>query len=151
MMNALTTRTRRDPFRELSSLQREVDRLFGDALGSTSKPATAGAWAPALDVEETEDGFTLHIELPGVSTEDVEISLEENVLTIAGERRFYDERDSEGFRRIERAFGRFHRAVRLPDRVDADNVVATHRDGLLTIQVPKAEEAKPRRIEISTD
>ena len=150
MMNALTTRTRRDPFRELSSLQREVDRLFGDALGSSRAPATAGAWAPALDVEETEDAFTLHIELPGVAPDDVEVSLEENVLTITGERRFYDNRESDGFRRIERSFGRFHRAVRLPDRVDPDNVRATHRDGLLTIEVPKAEEAKPRRIEIST-
>lgn len=150
MMNTLTTRTRRDPFRELSSLQREVDRLFGDALGGSGTPATAGAWAPALDVEETEDGFTLHIELPGVSPDDVEVSLEENVLTIAGERRFYDERDGESFRRIERAFGRFHRAVRLPDRVAPDKVTATHRDGLLTIQVPKAEEAKPRRIEVTS-
>ncbi len=146
-MNALTTRSR-DPFRELSSLQREVDRLFGDAFGGSSAPATAGAWAPALDVEESEDAFTLHVELPGVSVDDVEVSLEENVLTVAGERRFYEDREGEGFRRIERSFGRFHRAVRLPDRVDPDGVTATHRDGLLTIQVPKAEEAKPRRIEV---
>ena len=148
MMNALTTRTTRDPFRELSTLQREFDRAFRDALGSSSSPATAGAWAPALDVEETEEGFTLHIELPGVAPEDVEVSLEENVLTIAGERRFYEDRESEGFRRVERSFGRFHRAVRLPDRVEADGVTATHKDGLLTIVVPKAEEAKPRRIEV---
>lgn len=148
MMNALTTRNYRDPFRELSTLQREVDRAFRDALGSGSSPATAGAWAPALDVEETEDAFTLHIELPGVAPDDVEVSLEENVLTVAGERRFYEDRESDGFRRIERSFGRFHRAVRLPDRVAADRVTATHRDGLLTIEVPKAEEAKPRRIEV---
>jgi HSP20 family protein len=148
MMNALTSRNYRDPFRELSTLQREVDRAFRDALGSGSSPATAGAWAPALDVEETEDAFTLHIELPGVAPEDVEVSLEENVLTVAGERRFYEDRESDGFRRIERSFGRFHRAVRLPDRVAADRVTATHRDGLLTIEVPKAEEAKPRRIEV---
>ena len=148
MMNALTTRTSRDPFRELSTLQREVDRAFRDAFGGSSSPATAGAWAPALDVEETEDGFTLHIELPGVAPEDVEVSLEENVLTIAGERHFYDNRETDGFRRVERSFGRFHRAVRLPDRVDPDSVTATHKDGLLTIVVPKAEEAKPRRIEV---
>lgn len=150
-MNALTarnTRTNRmDPFRELSSLQREVDRALRDVV-SGSSPATAGAWAPALDVEETEDGFTLHVELPGVSTEDVTVSLEENVLTIEGERHFYADRDGETFRRVERAFGRFHRAVRLPDRVDASRVSATHREGLLTIEVPKAEEAKPRRIDI---
>lgn len=148
-MNTLTTR-RRDPFRELSTLQREVDRLFGDALGGSSTPATAGAWAPALDVEEDEDAFTLHVELPGVATDDVEVSLEENVLTIEGERRFYEDRDSDTFRRVERSFGRFHRAVRLPDRVDGARVTAMHRDGLLTIEVPKAEESKPRRIDITT-
>ncbi len=150
MMNALTARTNRDPFRELSTLQREVDRVFRDAFGGTSSPATAGAWAPALDVEENEDAFTLHVELPGVAVDDVEVSLEENVLTIAGERRFYEDREGDGFRRIERSFGRFHRAVRLPDRVDPDGVTATHKDGLLTIRVPKAEEAKPRRIEVKT-
>lgn len=150
MMNALTTRNRRDPFRDLSSLQREVDRLFGDALGGSGTPATAGAWAPALDVEETEDAFTLYIELPGVSIEDVDVSLEENVLTIEGQRQFYEDRQDDSFRRVERAFGRFHRAVRLPDRVDPEHVTATHRDGLLTIEVPKAEEAKPRRIEVKT-
>lgn len=149
-MNTLTATRRRDPFRELSTLQREVDRLFGDALGGSSTPATAGAWAPALDVEEDGDAFTLHVELPGVDTDDVEVSLEENVLTIEGERRFYDDRDNDTFRRVERSFGRFHRAVRLPDRVDGANVTATHKDGLLTIQVPKAEESKPRRIDITT-
>lgn len=148
-MSALTTR-HRDPFRELSSLQREVDRVMRDTFGGNSTPATAGAWAPALDVEETEDAFTLYVELPGVSIEDVEVSLEENVLTITGERRFYEGRDGDSFRRVERAFGRFHRAVRLPDRVDAAHVNATHRDGMLTIEVPKAEEAKPRRIEVKT-
>ncbi len=111
MMNTLTTtRNRRDPFRELSTLQREVDRLFGDAFGGSSAPATAGAWSPALDVEETEDAFTLYIELPGVSIEDVDVSLEENVLTIEGQRKFYENRQDDAFRRVERAFGRSGRA-----------------------------------------
>lgn len=110
--------------------------------------ATAGAFTPALDVEESDEQFTIHIELPGVAADEVEVSLEESVLTIAGERRFYQEKDAEGFRRIERHFGRFHRAVRLPDRVDADQVKAAYRDGMLTVVVPKAEEAKPRRIHV---
>jgi HSP20 family protein len=139
--------TYRDPFRDVSSLSEEVERMFRQALGSR-ETATAGAWAPALDVEETEEGFTLHVELPGVAADDVEVSLEENVLTITGERRFYDERGTDGFKRIERHFGRFHRAVRLPDRVDVDQVDASYRDGILTVTVPKAEEAKPRRIEV---
>ncbi len=143
--------TRYQPMREVSGLQDEVERMFRSVLGEGDRPATAGAWSPALDVEENDDGFTLHVELPGTSPDDVEITLEENVLTIQGERRFYnEEQDTSGFRRIERRFGRFHRAVRLPDRVDGDRVEATFQDGLLEIAVPKAEEAKPRRISVKT-
>lgn len=144
-----TQMTRFDPTREVATFQREVDRALRDVFGASTAPATAGAWAPALDVEETEDDFTLHVELPGVAAEDVEVSLEENVLTIEGERGFYGDRDADGFRRVERAFGRFHRAIRLPDRVDGQRVSATQRDGVLTIHVPKAEEAKPRRITVT--
>lgn len=140
--------TRHEPFRDLG-LQSEVERLFNNMIGTGGRlPATAGAFAPALDVEESEDGFTLVIELPGVSPEDVDITLEENVLTVSGERNFYAGKEADGFRRVERSFGRFHRAVRLPDRVAGDRVEADYRDGLLTITVPKAEEAKPRRIEV---
>jgi HSP20 family protein len=124
--------------------------MFRDVLGtSEGAPTSAGAFAPVLDVEEDTDHFTLHVELPGVKAQDVDITLEENVLTISGERNFYDERSTDSFRRIERRFGRFHRAVRLPDRVDVDKVAATFDNGLLTITVPKAEEAKPRRIAIN--
>jgi HSP20 family protein len=140
--------SRYDPFRDVAGLSAEVDRLFRDAIGGTRAPATAGAFAPALDVEETEDGFTLFVELPGVAPENVDLTLEENVLTISGERAFYDERTAESFRRVERSFGRFHRAIRLPDRVNGAGVEADYHDGLLTIRVPKAEEAKPRRIEV---
>jgi HSP20 family protein len=140
--------TRYEPMtRNLSSLNDEVERVFRQVFGDGGT-SPAGAFSPALDVEETEEGFTLHVELPSVAPDDVDVSIEENVLTIAGERRFYHDRDAEGFRRIERHFGRFHRAVRLPDRVDAAGVDATYKDGLLTIRVPKAEDAKPRRIQI---
>lgn len=136
------------PTRDIASLQDEVERMFRSVIGEGERPATAGAWSPALDVEEDEEAFTLHVELPGVDPDDVEVSLEENVLTITGERGFYDEKEAEGFRRIERRFGRFHRSVRMPDRVDGASVEARYKDGLLTIVVPKAEEAKPRRIEV---
>jgi HSP20 family protein len=137
--------------RDVSTLRDEMDRMFRTFVGGDTgeSPSTAGAWSPALDVREDEEGFTLHVELPGVSPEDIEITLEENVLTITGERRFYDESEGEGFRRIERRFGRFHRAVRLPDRVDGDRVEARSDGGILTVHVPKADEAKPRRIEVS--
>ncbi len=138
------------PFRDVSSLQDEVERAFRQAFGDRQGASPAGAFSPALDVEEDEDGFTIHVELPGVKAEDVDVSLEENILTIAGERHFYDERGADGFRRVERHFGRFHRAVRLPDRVQADGVDASYRDGMLTITVPKAEESKPRRIQVTS-
>ncbi len=135
--------------RDVSSLHDEVNRIFRETFGNLQGgAASAGAFTPALDVEEDDERFTLHVELPSVDPQDVEVSLEENVLTIAGERRFYDERNADGFRRIERHFGRFHRAVRLPDQVAADQVEANYRDGLLTITVPKAEESKPRRIQV---
>lgn len=145
------TMNRWEGARDVATLQDEVERMFRQAFGTRGEGASsAGAWSPALDVEETEDGFVLHVELPGVSADDVEVALEENVLTISGQRDFYDDKAAEGFRRIERRFGRFHRAVRLPDRVAADDVAATYRDGLLTVTVPKAEEAKPRRIAVKT-
>ncbi|WP_062132267.1 Hsp20/alpha crystallin family protein [Demequina aestuarii] len=124
---------------------RMVRQFFGD-----SDTALAGAFSPALDVEENEEGFTLHVEIPGVSPDQVDVSIEENVLTVAGQRDFYEESNPDGFKRVERRFGRFHRAVRLPDRVDPDHIEAAYRDGLLTITVPKAESAKPRRIQVAT-
>ncbi len=146
-MATLMTRST-NPFRDPTGFQSEIERMIRDVFDGPRAPATAGAFAPALDVEETEDGFTLVVELPGVAAEDVDITLEENVLTISGERSFYADKEADDFRRVERSFGRFHRAVRMPDRVAADRVEASYKDGLLTITVPKAEEAKPRRIEV---
>lgn len=143
-MNAIA----RFPSRDVSSVHDEMERMFRQVFGESDRPSTAGAWSPALDVEEDENAFRLYVELPGVRPEDVDVTLEENVLTISGERNFYSERNADGFRRIERAFGRFHRAVRLPDRVDNEKVDAHYEGGLLTITVPKAEEAKPRRIQV---
>ncbi|MEX2324420.1 MAG: Hsp20/alpha crystallin family protein, partial [Nitriliruptoraceae bacterium] len=108
----MATMARYNPLRDVSSLQDEVERVFRSALGDRAT-ATAGAFTPMLDVEESDEAFTLHVELPGVRAEDVDVSLEESVMTIAGERSFYNDREAEGFRRIERHFGRFHRAVRL--------------------------------------
>lgn len=138
-------------FRNVSGLHDEMERLFQGVLGSgDGTPSTAGAFSPSLDVEEDENGFTLFVELPGVDPSDVEITLEENVITIAGERAFYGKRSQDSFRRVERRFGTFHRAVRLPDRVDGERVEASYDQGLLTITVPKSEDAKPRRISVTT-
>lgn len=124
--------------------EKVVRHFFGDADATL-----AGSFSPALDVEETDEAFTLHVELPGVNADDVDLSIEDNVLSVAGQRDFYNDKSAEGFRRVERRFGRFHRAIRLPDRVDADKISAQYRDGLLTVTVPKAESAKPRRIKVN--
>ncbi len=123
--------------------QNIVQQFFGDDA------PLEGSFAPALDVAETDEGFTLHVEIPGVKTEDVEVSIEDNVLTVSGKRDFYEETEKDSYKRVERRFGRFHRAVRLPDRVDPERIEAEFADGLLTVTVPKAESAKPRRIEVS--
>lgn len=137
----------RRPVPATSPWQDDFQRIISQFFADSEAPLT-GAFAPALDVEESDDNFTLHIELPGVKAEDVDVSIEENVLTIAGERGFYSDKTSEGFRRVERRFGTFHRAVRLPDRVDPDGVTAAYAEGLLTVVVPKSESAKPRRIQV---
>ena len=148
MTNGLS---RTSGFRDIAPMQDEMERVLRQVFGDRQGASSAGAFSPALDVEEDENAFTLHVELPSVNPDDVEVSLEENVLTIAGERRFYDDRTAEGFRRVERHFGRFHRSVRLPDRVDANQVEANYHNGMLTVTVPKAEEAKPRRIQINAN
>lgn len=107
-----------------------------------------GAFVPALDLEESGEQYTLHVELPGVRPQDIELSVDGDTLTLTGERHFYDEQDTERFRRVERSFGRFHRVIRLPDGSDPEGVEATWRDGLLEIRVPKREHARARRIEV---
>ncbi|MGE3166698.1 MAG: Hsp20/alpha crystallin family protein [Planctomycetota bacterium] len=142
MAPTLTLRPPLDPFREFGQLfQGLVGRpWFGEALGTTGGQ-------PALNVWETEEGYVLEAELPGMTLEDVELTMLDNVLTLAGTHR---EVSAEGvsYRRRERRLGSFKREVRLPSRVDANAVSATLSDGVLTVSVPKAEETRPRKIEV---
>ena len=140
-----------EPMRELATLRDQMERMFRQAFGGQIEEASlAGMWNPALDVEETDDAFEVHIETPGVKPEDIDVTFEEGVLNISGERRFYEDKSQDGFRRIERRFGRFHRALRLPAPVDAERVEAAYNDGMLTVTVPKTEAAKPRKITIKS-
>lgn len=139
----MTTMTRFTPMDGVTALHDEVDRLLRAASGGTA------SWSPLMDVAESEDAYQLVIELPGIHKDDVTLSLEDGVLTIAGERR-RDEVEGTQMRRVERRFGSFHRSVRLPERINHEGVEATFADGLLSVVVAKAEEAKPRTIEIRT-
>jgi len=138
--------TRRDPFRDLLNLQGEMTRLFGRAYGEDSEGSRS--WAPPIDIYETPDAYRVVAELPGFSPDQVDVTVNEGTLTIKGERKFYDEVNEENFHRVERRFGQFQRLVSLPAQVDAEKVEAGFDKGVLTVSIPKAEQIKPRRIEI---
>jgi len=115
----------------------------------TSEEMSTRSWSPAVDIRETEESYMVHAELPGLSKDDIEITLEENILKLSGERRFEKDVNKEEYHRIERSYGAFTRAFSLPSRVDSSNVEASFDNGILTVTVPKVEEAKPRKISIS--
>lgn len=136
-----------DPFRELQNLDSNLPRLTGRGYGDNGGEARAN-WAPPLDIYETPEAYRVVAELPGFGPDDVDVTVNENLLTIKGERKFYDEVSEQSFHRIERRFGQFQRLVSLPSEVDADKVEATFDKGVLTVGIPKAEKAKPKRVEI---
>ena len=145
------TIVRWEPFRELSSLQSEMNRLFNAAF-DTSPGGNGGnrRWAPAMDLLETDEHFVLRADLPGMTQDDVNIELEDNVLTVSGERKAEHEEKPEGFYRVERAFGSFSRALTLPKGVNGDAVTAAFDNGVLEVRIPKPEQRKPRKITIGT-
>jgi HSP20 family protein len=137
------------PFDRLTSLRDEIDRLFD--LSSPGFGRDAGlfsGWSPVVDVYQDKDHVFVKCELPGLKKEEIEISLHNGTLTISGERKQESEhKEGESFR-TERFFGKFHRSVSLPTDVDSGNVKASYKDGILTVTLPKAEEAKPKQIEV---
>lgn len=144
-----TSIRRWDPVRDLMSIQSEMNRLFGKTYGGeTGEADVQGTWAPAIDVYQTDDRFTVVAELPGMNSGDVDITVEDNVLTLKGERKFYNEVSEESFHRVERRFGSFIRRIALPQHSDTSRVEASMKEGVLTIEVPKSEQAKPKRIEV---
>jgi HSP20 family protein len=142
-----------DPFQDLLSIQDEMNQLFGRALGQPAgrqggETATTRMWAPALDISERKDAYLVTVEVPGVKPEDLEITLEDGLLTIQGERQFTADSSDQQFHRVERRYGAFRRSITLPSRVQADAIEASFDNGLLQVVVPKAEEAKPKKIQI---
>jgi HSP20 family protein len=133
---------------QLHSLREEINRFFDLSDDGTSD--VFNTWAPALDIFEDKDSLIVTAELPGMKKEDIDISLHDGALTISGERKNEKEYDGAQTSRSERFFGRFQRSVTLPKAVDADQVKATYKDGILTVTLPKAAEAKPRQIEVKT-
>jgi HSP20 family protein len=138
-----------DPFRELRGLQDEMNRLFLTNFSRTEdRDLVRGAWSPSVDIFETKDHLVLEAELAGLKPEDVEISIENNTLTLHGERKFEKKDEGDNFHRVERSYGTFTRSFTLPPTVSTENANAEFADGVLRLSLAKREEAKPRRIEI---
>jgi HSP20 family protein len=144
----MTVLTRWEPFREFSTLQDRLNRLFRESEGREEALATT-SFAPAVDVYEDEHNVTLKIEVPGIDEKDIDVRIENNALTVHGERKFEKEEKEENFRRVERQYGSFTRTFTLPTTVDAEKVSANYDKGILKIALPKKAEAKPKQIKVS--
>jgi HSP20 family protein len=150
--------TRWRPFRDMVSIQDEVNRLFDDffgrsvgSIGPLARPEWEVAWSPSVDVSETKDNVIVNAEIPGMSKEDVKVSVQDNILTLSGEKKQENEEKNANYHRIERTYGSFRRSFTLPTPVESDKVKATYKDGILRITLPKTEEVKAKEIPISIE
>jgi HSP20 family protein len=133
---------------EIFNMQREIDRLFDRFRGGVTAESSVSTWAPAVDIVEEKDHFVVRAELPGVEKKDVKITIENNVLALRGEKKFEEEKEGKNFHRVERSYGSFYRSFTLPTSVVSNKIEASYADGVLTITIPKSEEAKPKEIEV---
>ena len=142
-----------EPARELSSMQSEMNRLFGTFFDSPTPRNGRGtavrSWIPAMDVTENDNEYILKADLPGLSESDVNVELDDNVLRISGERKSEHTESKDGYHRVERAFGRFSRALRVPEGVSADGIQASFDNGVLEVHIQKPEQRKPQKVAIS--
>src|SRR2546428_11039629 len=145
----MTVLTRWDPFREFSTLQDRMNRLFQQSYGDREEALTTRTFAPAVDVYEDEHNVTLKIEVPGIDEKDIDVRIENNTLTVHGERNFEKEEKEENYRRIERQYGSFTRSFTLPSTVDPNNFQAHYEKGVLKIKLAKKAEAKPKQINVN--
>ena len=147
----MTSLIRFTPRRDVRHLQREFDRLFESFFPTRpvdDDAAESAVWAPRTDLSETDEAYLIHLDLPGLKKDEVEINVHDGTLSISGERRHEETAEDRTFVRVERSYGRFYRSFSLPQTINADGIEAAFEDGVLTIHVPKAEELKPRRIDI---
>ena len=148
----MTTLMRWDPFRELEDMSDRLNRMFARPVvrtnGNGKETLTVADWSPTVDISETDGEYLIKAELPEVKKDDVKVTLEDGILTIQGERRREKDEKTTKYHRVERSYGSFVRSFSLPDQVDENGVKAEYRDGMLNLQIPKSEKAKPRAIEV---
>jgi HSP20 family protein len=145
----MRTITRWEPFRGAATLQDQVSRLFNDVLERNGEESSLTAWAPAVDIYETEHELVVKADLPDVDPKDLDIRVENNILTIRGERKFEKKVSEENYLRVERSYGAFARSFTLANTVNSEAIKAEYHDGVLTLSIPKREEAKPKQIKVN--
>lgn len=145
----MNTIARLEPFRGLSTLQDQFNRLFNETLRTQGDESAMTAWAPAVDIYETPNELVVKADLPDVNEKDIDVRVENNLLTIHGERKFEKSVTEENFLRVERAYGSFSRSFSLPNTVNAEAIRAEYKNGVLNVTLPKREESKPRQVKVT--
>ncbi|HUJ32662.1 MAG TPA: Hsp20/alpha crystallin family protein [Candidatus Acidoferrum sp.] len=145
-MNAIT---RWEPFRNLSTLQEQVNRLFDTSFKGSPENSNLTTWAPAVDIYETENELVIKADLPDVAEKDIDVRVENNMLTVRGERKFEESVKEDNYLRVERAYGSFSRSFSLPNTVDTEAIKASYKNGVLTVALPKRAESKPKQVKIN--
>ena len=145
----MRTLTRWEPFRGATGLQDQINRVFNDVLERTGEESSLTAWAPAVDIYETEHELVLKADLPDIDPKDLDIRVENNILTIRGERKFEKNVNEENYLRVERSYGSFTRSFTLANTVNSEAIKAAYENGVLTLTIPKREEAKPKQIKVN--
>ena len=143
--------TRWEPARGLTTLQDQINRVFHDAFDRTGEDASLTAWAPAVDMYETEHELVVKADLPDIDPKDLDIRVENNILTIRGERKFEKKVEEGNYLRVERSYGSFSRSFALANTVNTEAIKAEYKNGVLTLSVPKREEAKPKQIKVNVE
>ena len=147
----MRTIARWEPFRGVTALQDQINRLFHDAFDRTGEQSNLSAWAPAVDIYESEQELVVKADLPDIDPKGLDIRVENNLLTIRGERKFEKKVSEENYLRVERSFGSFARSFTLANTVDTDAIKAEYQNGVLTLSIPKREEAKPKQIKVNVN
>lgn len=150
-MSTLRSVSRWEPFRGALNLQDQINRLFGDVLDRSSQESNLTTWAPPVDIYENEHELIVKAELPGIDPKDLDIRVENNILTIRGERKFDEKVKENNCLRVERAYGSFSRSFALANTVNSEAIKADYQNGVLTLTIPKREEAKPKQIEVNVN